>query len=84
MAQLVITYTSDGKILSELTYKGEKFSYTMIPDGYGKTSDKAGFEYQISDRFPDDEGVLEHIEELAWADEDEIGDILNSISDYED
>ncbi|MEX3713508.1 hypothetical protein ABFV99_13985 [Cytobacillus horneckiae] len=85
MAFYTITFTPDGKIKKELSYKGKIFSYTMIPDDYGKTSDKKCFKHQVADKFPNEtDEVMEAIEELGFADEDEIEDCLTILSSYED
>jgi uncharacterized membrane protein YcgQ (UPF0703/DUF1980 family) len=84
MAEYKITYTPDGRVKKELNFKGFNFSYSMIPDEYGKTSDKKGFDSQVSIQFPDeDEDVIDALDELDFADEDEIEEILTLLSEYE-
>lgn len=81
MAEYRLTYTADGKIKKELDYKYTIFSLTMIPDEHGSTSDKKGFEFQVAEKFPnEDEYVLEILRDLSFADEDEIEEILNTLS----
>lgn len=84
MAEFRITHTSDGRVKKELEYQENIFSYTMIPDEHGKTSDKKGFDYQVAERFPDeDEEVLDALSDIGFADEDEIEEILSFISEFE-
>lgn len=85
MAEYTVTYTPDGKVKKELTYKDTVFSYTMIPDDFGKTSDKNGFEKQVSDKYPNEpEDVIEALEEISFADEDEVEECLATLQMYED
>jgi len=84
MAEYKVTYTADGKVKKELTYRNANFSYTMIPNEYGKTGDKKGFMYQVEEQFPnEDEDVLDALDSLGFADEDGIEEILNILSEYE-
>lgn len=84
MAQYAVTYTPDGKVKKELTYKDEVFSYTMIPNEFGKTGDKQSFEYQVADKFPNEpDEVMEALEELGFADEDEIEECLSTLANNE-
>ena len=84
MAEYILKYTSDGVEKKELHYKNEVFSYSMIPDGFGKTGDKKGFEHLVAEKFPDEiEEVIEALEELSFADEDEIEEILTLLENYE-
>lgn len=56
----------------------------MIPDEFGKTGDKAGFDFQIKKRFPNtDEETLDALSDLGFADEDEIEEILLWLSQDE-
>ncbi|MEB6549677.1 hypothetical protein MXL46_11325 [Heyndrickxia sporothermodurans] len=85
MAKYVLTYTPDGEVKKELTYKGETFSYTMIPDEFGKTGDNKCFDIQVSKKFPDEpDEVIEALENISFADEDEIEECLTILTDYED
>lgn len=84
MAKLVMTYTSDGKVKSELTYKNTVFDYTMIPDDAGKTADKPAFDIQVEEKFPNEpEEVLEALESICFADEDEIEQCLLVLEENE-
>ncbi|WP_078598608.1 hypothetical protein [Evansella clarkii] len=84
MAKLVVTYTPDGKVKNELTYKDEVFSYTMVPDEDGKTGDDKVFEVQVANKFPNEpDEVIEALEELGFADEDDIEECLTTLSNYE-
>jgi hypothetical protein len=84
MAEYKVTYTSDGKVKHELNYKKEEFSYTMIPDEHGKTGDKKSFAFQVADKFPnEDEEIIEVVDELTYSNEDEIEEILELLTRYE-
>lgn len=84
MAKLVMTYTPDGKVKNELTYKGEVFSYTMVPDEFGKTGDNKVFNIQVTDKYPNEpDEVVEALEEISFADEDEIEECLTILSNNE-
>jgi len=84
MAEYRLTFTADGVTKHELDYKGKTFDFSMIPDETGKTSDKRVFDAQVSEVFPnEDEEVLLALEELGFADEDEIEDILSLLTEYE-
>ena len=84
MAEFVKTYTADGVEKKELFYRGEVFSYSMIPHGYGKTSDKKGFDYQVKEKYPDEsEYVIEALEELGFAEDDEIEGHLSLLECFE-
>lgn len=84
MAEYILKYTADGVEKKELHYKNEVFSYSMIPDAFGKTGDKKDFEYQVLEKFPNEsEDVIEALGELSFADEDEIEEILTLLENYE-
>ncbi|MFY0516283.1 hypothetical protein ACOMCU_00435 [Lysinibacillus sp. UGB7] len=84
MAKYVVTYTPDGKVKKELTFKGEVFAYTMIPNEFGKVGDNKGFDLQVADKFPNEpDKVVEALEELGFADEDEIEEYLSTLTDNE-
>lgn len=84
MAKYTLSYTADGVEKKELIYKNEVFSYSMIPDEFGKTGDKKGFEYQVAERFQnEEEEVLDALSELSFADADEIGEILSLLEENE-
>jgi uncharacterized protein YrzB (UPF0473 family) len=84
MAKYILTYTPDGKVKKELTYKNEVFSYTMIPDEHGKTGDNVAFEMQVSEKFPNEsEEVLCVLDEISFADEDDIETYLSILSNSE-
>lgn len=84
MATYTKEYTADGKEKRILRYKGKTFDYTMIPEEYGKTADKSGFDLQVARVFTkEDPEVLESLSEIAFVDGDEIGDILNFLTEME-
>ena len=84
MAEYKITYTPDGRIKKALTYKETIFSYAMIPDEYGKTGDKKGFEHQVRDKFPNEEDyVFDALDNLSFADDEEIEETLSLLTGQE-
>lgn len=84
MAEYILRYTADGVEKKELHYKKEVFSYSMIPDELGKTGDKKSFNHQVAEKFPNEsEDVLEALDELSFADQDEIEEILTLLEEYE-
>lgn len=84
MAKYAVIYTPDGKVKHELTYKNECFSYTMLPNEFGKTGDNKAFEFQVKEKFPNEsEEVLDNIAFLDIADEDEIQECLLTLSNNE-
>lgn len=84
MAEYKVTYTADGKVKKELVYKETVFSYTMIPNEFGKTCDKKGFKYQVEVKFNDEKDyVLDSLDNLPFADDDEIEEILSLLEDRE-
>lgn len=84
MAKYVVTYTPDGKVKKELTYKNEVFSYTMVPDRFGKTADNKAFDIQVSEKFPyEPDEVMEALDEINFADENEIEEYLLTLANHE-
>ena len=67
MAKLVKTY-ENGTEKFELTLLGETYNFTMIPDSYGMSGDKPGFDTQIPKAHPE------------YEDFDDYDDLLGSIS----
>lgn len=84
MAKYTVTYTPEGNVKKELEYKGRIYSFTMIPDKWGKTGDNKGFDYQVIEKFPNEpDEVIEALENISFADEDEIEEYLITLSDNE-
>ncbi|PIC72403.1 hypothetical protein [Sporosarcina sp. P17b] len=84
MAEYKVTYTAEGKVKHELTYKGLTFDYTMVPHSLGKTSDKKSFDSQMFERMPyEDSEVLEAVGDLDFADEDVIEEVISFLSERE-
>lgn len=71
----------------ELMFRGTAFDFSMLPDLLGRKSDKCGFSYQITEKYPDvsQEDLKEAgIEDLWWEDdEDEIFEILTELDKLE-
>lgn len=83
MAKLTITFENN-EIKKDLFFKGEAFSYSMIPTESGSKSDAKCFEAQIEDRFGDeDEELLEAASLLDFGDEDEIQEALAILHEIE-
>lgn len=73
MSKYVVTYTPDGKVKEELIYKNEIFSFTMIPNGYGKTGDNKIFKLQVLDKFPNEpEEVIDALDNLTFSNDEEV------------
>lgn len=84
MAEYIQRYTADGVEKKELHYKGEVFAFSMIPNEHGKTGDSKGFDFLVSEKFPnEDADVLERLEDLCWADETEIAETLTILESFE-
>lgn len=84
MAKYVVTYTPDGRVKKELTYKDELFFYTMVPNEHGKTGDNKCFDLQVAEKYSNEpEEVMEALGEINFADEDEIEEYLSTLSDNE-
>ena len=84
MAKYVVTYTPDGKVKKELIYKNEVFSYTMVPDRFSKTADNTGFDIQVAEKYPNEpDEVIEALEEISFANENEIEEYLSTLSNNE-
>jgi len=86
MAKLVKTI-EDGKVTTTLTFRSENFTVTMLPyvEGESRSLEKC-FESQFAEKFPNDEnidGICEALDELSFADDDEIMDILGALEEYE-
>lgn len=67
----------------ELVFRGTSFAFSMVPTKYGTHSDKAGFDEQIHEKFPNIS--MKRLEEIGvddlWIenDEDDIFEILNKL-----
>lgn len=84
MASYTVTYTADGVEKHKLNYMGKTFSYFMIPDEHGKTSDKKGFDLQVQEAIPnEDQEVIDALSDLSFANSDEIEEILGFLEEYE-
>lgn len=84
MAKYAVTYTPDGKVKNELTYKNTVFSYTMIPNKFGETGDNVTFDKQVLNKFPNEpDEVIEALDWISFADEDEIKECLETLANNE-
>lgn len=84
MAEYSITYKGNGVENHELKYRESVFSYSMIPDELGKTSDDVAFGKQVSEVFNNEsEDTIDILNDLSFADEDEIEEILSHLVNNE-
>ncbi len=84
MAKLVKTYENDIEKI-ELTFRGEVFDYSMIPNDCGRESDKPAFDTQIRRKYPElaDELIF-LLDNLSFEDDgDDILDILDQLGGWE-
>ena len=87
MAKLVLTY-EDQIEKRELTFRGQVFDFSMIPEGCGiKRGDKKGLDTQVEKAFPElanDDELMELIDQLNCEDHGcDICDLLDELEPWE-
>ena len=89
MAKLVKTY-ENGTEKFELTLLGETYNFTMIPDSYGMSGDKPGFDTQIPKAHPEYEDFDDYDDLLDILDElyceeggSDLAKLIQELTDWE-
>ena len=86
MAKLIKTY-ENGIEKFELTFLGETYDYSMIPNDYGATGDKPTFDTQIAKRHPElkeKKILMERLDSISFEDDGgDLAKIVKSLSRWE-
>lgn len=86
MSELSIMYKKNIE-KRKLTFRGETYDFSMIPNDYGSKADKPGFAVQYTSKYPgvlSDEEVIEALDCLSFEkDEDDIFEQLSTLDNYE-
>ena len=84
MAKFTIEIT-ENKIIETLDFMDKQFKNTWVPDDTGSHTIEKSFETQVEKAFPHiDAYALDKIEDLGFSDHDEIQEILEELSEYEE